>query len=236
MIDGVATLMGGLQELLGRSELRHVLWRMLVLLVVLMLLLMGGIFTLTDYLANLWLPEGDAWYWQVISFFVWIIAILLAAFTGVVSFTALGSAAAAPWLDELAARTEAAHGMAGEASGKSWPRQIMEAIANSIRPLGGLLTLGVLALLLMLIPVIGQIAAAAVWGYAGIRFLNFELMDTVASRRGWGFARRKQTLNERRLFWFGFGGLAMAMMLVPFVNLLVIPAAVVGLTKDDARG
>ena len=231
MIEGVAALLGGMRDLLANKDLKAVLWRMLALLALLMLLLMGGVFALTDYLAHLWLPTGDAWYWQILGFLVWIVAALFAALTGIVSFTALASAAVAPWLDELAARTEKLQGGEGQESGKSWPAQIVEALGNSIRPLFGLLVLGVLALVLLIIPLIGQIAATLIWGYAGIRFLNYELMDTVASRREWNFARRKQALKERRLFWLGFGGTAMALMLVPLVNLLVIPAAVVGLTK-----
>ena len=232
MVKGVSALLGGMRDLLLKAELRAVLWRMLGLLVVLMLLLVAGVFGLTDYLAHLWLPQGDAWYWQLLGFLVWIVAGLLAALTGIVGFTAVASAATAPWLDELAARTEKLHGQAGQESGKSWAMQIVEALGNSVRPLLGLLVFGVVALLLLWVPVIGQIAATLIWGYAGIRFLDYELMDTVASRRDWDFSQRKAALNERRLFWLSFGGLAMALMLVPLVNLLVLPAAVVGLTKS----
>jgi len=232
MVKGVGALLGGLRELLFKPELRAVLWRMLGLLFVLMLLLVGGVFGLTDYLASLWLPEGDAWYWQLLGYLVWIIATLLAAFTGIVTFTAVASAAAAPWLDVLAARTEKLHGQAGQESGKSWALQIVEALGNSVRPLLGLLAFGAVALLLLIVPVIGQVAATLIWGYAGIRFLNYELMDTPASRRGWAFAERKGAIRSRQFFWLGFGGLAMALMLVPLLNLLVLPAAVVGLTKS----
>jgi CysZ protein len=73
--------------------------------------------------------------------------------------------------------------------------------------------------------------ATAIWIYGGIRFLSFELMDTAASRRGWNFARRKQTLNDKRWFYLGFSGLATILLIIPVLNLFVIPAAVVGLSQ-----
>jgi len=73
------------------------------------------------------------------------------------------------------------------------------------------------------------------WTYGGIRFLSYELIDAPASRRGWDFNARKQKLAERRWFYVGFAGAAMALMLVPLLNLLVIPAAVVGISRDICR-
>jgi len=112
-----------------------------------------------------------------------------------------------------------------------WQRQILHSLANSIRPLSVLLIWGCVALVLFLIPVMGQIAATVIWTYASILFLNYELMDPVASRRSWDFKRRKQALGQRRWFYLGFGGMALGLMLVPVVNLFVLPAAAVGLSR-----
>jgi len=232
MIDGVVRLLLGLRLLLTTQVLRAVLWRMLGLLAVFMLLLTIGVFSLADYLASLWLPEGDAWYWVLLSWLVWGLAVLLAVLTGVVSFTVLGSAAIAPWLDVLAMRTEALKGYKDRSSGASAWSQCLSSLSNSVRPLLGLLIWGCAALLIFYIPVIGPIVGAAIWIYASIRFLCFELMDTTASRQGMDFMARKSLLNERRFFWLGFGGLAMLLMMLPLLNLLVIPAAVVALADE----
>jgi len=230
MIEGSLKLLAGMRLLLGNSALRKILWRMLGLLALLMIVLMGAVFSFTDYLAHLWLPEGDSWYLIMLSWLVWILASLLSILTAIISFTALGSAAIAPWLDSLATRTEALHGVNLAENQASWWQQSSTALMNSIRPLFILLAWGCLALALIWIPVIGQIAATIIWGYASIRFLCFELMDTTASRHGWNFSQRKNALNERYFFWLGFGGLAMALMVVPLLNLLIIPAAVVALS------
>jgi len=226
MIEGALSLITGMRMLIARRALRAVFWRILALLFVLMLILTGGVFWLAEYLAQMWLPSGDAWYWHILSWAVWLLSTILALLVGAVGFTALGSIAAAPWLDELAVRTEGLN-----AFRDPWRQQLMHSLVNSIRPLSGLLLWGCVALALFFIPLIGQVAATVVWGYASIRFLNYELMDTVASRRGWNFKRRKQELAQHRFFYIGFGGVALGLMLVPVLNLLVLPAAVVGLSS-----
>jgi len=232
MIQGAMIFLQGLKELLARAELRSVLWRMIGLLFVLMVVLTGGVFWLVDYVANLWIPEGDAWYWQVISWLVWILAFVLAVLCAVFSFVTLGSAAAAPWLDLLARRTEQRAGSELEEQDSGWATLVLQSLANSVRPLFGLLVWGVAALFFFWLPPV----ATALWAYGGIRFLSYELIDTPASRRNWGFTSRKQHLNDRRWFYFGFSGLALLLLMVPIVNLLVIPAAVVGLSHNLSKG
>jgi len=232
MIEGVLSLLSGMRQLLTEKTLRAVLWRILAFLFVLMLVLAGGVFWLAEYLAHVWLPSGDAWYWQALSWIVWLLSVILALLIGAVGFTALGSVAAAPWLDELAARTEALTGKGADTHPVPWWQQVIHSLVNSIRPLSGLLIWGVAALFLFMLPLIGQLAATIVWTYASIRFLNYELMDSVASRKGWNFKRRKQEIGQRRFFYLGFGGMALGLILVPVLNLLVLPAAVVGLSRS----
>jgi len=231
VIRGAMTLLDGVQLLLIKAELRAILWRMLALLLVLMVVIFGATFWLVDYIAALWIPAGDAWYWQVLSWLAGVLAFVLAMICGVVSFVMLGSAASAPWLDDLAARTERMTGKTVREQKTGWMQLVMESLANSIRPLFGLLVWGVAALVFIWIPPL----ATALWTYGGIRFLSYELIDAPASRRGWDFNARKQKLAERRWFYVGFAGAAMALMLVPLLNLLVIPAAVVGISRDICR-
>jgi len=235
MIEGALSLISGMRLLIARSTLRAVLWRILFLLFVLMLILTGGVFWLAEYLAHIWLPSGDAWYWQALAWVVWLLSVILALLIGAVFFTALGSVAAAPWLDELVIRTEVLAGKETDAHPALWWQQVMHSFVNSIRPLFGLLIWGCVALALFFIPLIGQVTATVIWAYASIRFLNYELMDPVASRRGWNFGRRKQELGQRRFFYLGFGGVALGLMLVPVLNLFVLPAAAVGLSRINFR-
>lgn len=213
--------------LLSQASLRQVLWRLLGVSLVLMLLLMVGVYFLADYLAVLWIPEGEAWYWRALAAIAWFLALVIALLSGVVGFTAIASAVIAPWLDTLATRTEHLLGITSEETEGSWLAQSVGSFFNSIRPLFGLLLGGLLAAAFFWAPPI----MAAIWTYASIRFLNFELFDTQASRMGLSFAERKTNMKAHFWFWMGFGGIALLMMMVPLLNLLVIPAAVVALAK-----
>ena len=211
MIRGALQMLDGLRLLLAEASLRQVLWRMLGLLALLVLALGAGVFWFADHLAHLWLPHSHAWYWQLVGVIAWLLALALALVSGVVGFAALGSVAASPWLDMLAARTGSLSGVGHEASAAPWLAQIMHSLAAAVRPLVFLLVLGLLALACLLVPVVGQVAATAIWGYAGIRFLNYALLDTPASRRGWDYARRTEELG-RMLQGLGRRGGAVALV------------------------
>lgn len=232
MIEGVLAFVAGLRTLFARSELRAVLWRMIGLLFVLMIVLAGSVYWLADYVASLWIPDGDAWYWQLLAWLVWFLALILALISGAAGFVVLGSVVAAPWLDTLAARVEAMAGEQFEENRAGWLQQSLHSLANSVRPLLELLLWAVAALLCFWLPPL----ATAIWIFGSIRFLSFELMDTMASRRAWDFNQRKQTLREKRWFFLGFSGLAIVLIAVPLLNLFVIPAAVVGLGLHFSRG
>ncbi|NWF39740.1 hypothetical protein F3F96_11390 [Mariprofundus sp. NF] len=227
MIKGALAFLAGLKLLFQRSELRALLWRMLGLLFLFMVLLSTAAFWGVDYLATLWIPQGDAWYWQLLSWFVWLLALLLALISGAIAYVTLGSAAVAPWLDELAGRTEMISGQSVRPEPVPWLTLVLQSLTNSLRPLLGLLLWGGAALLFFWLPPV----ATAIWSYGCVRFLMYELIDTPASRRNWDFAGRKIRLNEKRWFYLGFAGLAALMLMVPVLNLAVIPAAVVGLSS-----
>lgn len=231
MIAGLLAFVSGLRLLFTRAELRAVLWRMLGLLFVLMLLAAVGVYWLADYIAGIWIVAGDAWYWQILGWLAWLLAVMLALVSGVAAFVVLGAAAAAPWLDVLALRVESMDGRQTDESRSGWLRQIWQSLANSIRPLLELMLWAAAALFCLWLPPL----ATALWLYGSIRFLSFELMDTTASRRGWDFSRRKGILRQKRRFFLGFAGLAALLLTVPLLNLFVIPAAVVGLELHMGR-
>jgi CysZ protein len=234
MIRGALSLIDGLRLLLVERSLRSVLWRMLGLLLLLVVLLASGVFWLSDHLAHLWLPQSDAWYWQLLGMVAWLLAFLLALISGVVGFVGLASTMTSPWLDMLAARTEGLAGHDVPENQASWVSQIVQSLASTVRPLLGLLALGLVAAACLVVPVIGQVAATLIWGYAGIRFLNYEMLDVPASRRQWAFSRRRELMREERWYYLGFGLAAMLLMLVPALNVLVLPAAVVALSRHYA--
>lgn len=227
MLQGITTFFSGFIMMWQEAQLRSVLWRMLGLLAVLMLALMLGVFFFADYLASIWIPEGDEWYWIIVGYIASFLAGLLSVVVGAVAFVALASAAVAPWLDTLAYRTEKIMGVATVENDASWANQALAAAINSIRPLFGLLLWGLLALVFFWFPPLMTV----IWTYGSIQFLNYELFDTQASRKGLKFSARKADMKENRWFWLGFGGISLLLMVVPILNIFVLPAAVVALAK-----
>jgi len=229
MINGITTFFAGFMMMVSQPTLRAVLWKMLALLAVLMLVLMIAVFFGADYLASIWVPKGDEWYWLIVGYIASFLTILLSVAAGAVAFVALASAAVAPWLDTLAFRTEKILGKTTVENDASWGNQALAALINSVRPLMGLMLWGLLALVFFWIPPL----ATLIWTYGSIQFLNYELFDTQASRKDMVFNQRKQHFKEDRWFWLGFGGTALLLMIVPVLNIFVLPAAVVALAKYD---
>jgi len=230
MIEGITTFFSGFMMMLSHASLRAVLWKMLGLLAALMIVLMVSVFFFADYLASIWVPDGDEWYWLIVGYIASILTVLLSVAAGAVAFVALATAVAAPWLDTLAYRTEKILGQATVENDASWSTQALAALINSIRPLIGLLLWGALAVFFFWLPPL----ATLIWTLASIQFLSYELLDTQATRLGLNFSQRKQEIQENRWFWFGFGGIALLLMIVPILNIFVLPAAVVALAKKEA--
>ncbi|PCI02728.1 MAG: hypothetical protein COB79_01780 [Zetaproteobacteria bacterium] len=227
MLKGFTTFLLGFIMMFSENTLRSVLWRMLGLLAVLMIVLMVSVFFFADYLASVWVPEGDEWYWLIVGYIASFLAGLLSVVVGAVAFVALASAAVAPWLDTLAFKTEKILGKPTVENDASWANQALAAAINSIRPLFGLLLWGLLALVFFWFPPLMTL----IWTYGSIQFLNYELFDTQASRKDLKFSARKAEMKENRWFWLGFGGIALLLMVVPILNIFVLPAAVVALAK-----
>jgi len=227
MIEGISTFFSGFMMLWQEASLRAVLWRMLGLLAILMLVLMSGVFFLSDYLVSVFVPTGDAWYWVIVGYIASFFTAILTVAVGAVAFVALASAAVAPWLDTLAYRTEKIMGFATVENDASWANQALAAAINSIRPLFGLMLWGLLALVFFWFPPLMTL----IWTYGSIQFLNYELFDTQASRKDLKFSARKADMKENRWFWLGFGGTSLLLMVVPILNIFVLPAAVVALAQ-----
>lgn len=231
MHRGMLCLLGGMRMLFGRAELRAVLWRMLGLLTVLLIVLTVSVFWMSGAIVERFVPTGDAWYVDLLATLLWLFAFILSCGVGIVSFVTLGSIAAAPWLDGLCVRVERISGSEVQAPELAWWKSVLASMRNALMPLAAFVPRAVLALLLLLVPVYGTVLSSLVWAYAGLRLIAFEFMDAPASRRDWKWERRRNELSERKWFYLGLSGLASLFMLVPVLNLFVLPAAVVGLCR-----
>ncbi len=229
MFKGAWALVKGFHLLLSQNELRTVLWRMMLLLLVLFCVLTFGVFELSTAIGARFIPTGDAWYITILAWLLSLFAMILALGIGMISFVTLGSIAVSPWLDALYVRVAKLKGVSLEQHAQPWWKSVGHSLWNSTMPLLTFMPLALLAGLFFMVPVYGTIPATLVMGYASLKLLSFEFMDTPASFQGWKWQARKEQLDQNKWYYMGFTGFAMFLLVIPGLNLLVLPAAVVGL-------
>lgn len=103
-------------------------------------------------------------------------------------------------------------------------------VSHSALALGLWLALGCLSLPLALVPGLGSLLQTALWITGSALLLAREAMDYTWSRRRLAFGTKLSVLWRERAATLGLGLTTFALALVPFVNVLVLPVAVVAAT------
>lgn len=93
-----------------------------------------------------------------------------------------------------------------------------------------------LVLLLGLVPAAGPVLASAGTFLYGAFVLSLDFSEPVFERHLPGFRRRLRHVSSRPMLYLGFGAVAVAMALVPFANLAVLPVCVAAATITFLRG
>lgn len=186
--------------------------------------------------------SGMEWYVRVLYYTVLAVAAVLLMVMFFFLFTRLASALAAPFNDLISQKTEElVSGTFSETpfSAMHLFRDSARSIYHSLRILGLYVVLLLAALLLLLIPGVGSLLFTATGTMLSAFLLSWEYLN-------YPLDRRRFSWNEKRAFFqtsfrgvMGFGLGCAAVAAVPVVNLLFIPAAVVGgtlLFLDLERG
>jgi CysZ protein len=148
----------------------------------------------------------------------------------VVSFTVIALIIGQPFYERISDRVEHRLGAPPAGAGTPWWRSFPRASLESALLLG--LTLGctVPLFVLGLVPVLGQTVVPVLQALVGGFFLAVELLAIPLERRGLHLAGRLRFVWRHRGQTLGFGITAFLLFLVPLMNLLAMPGAVVGAT------
>lgn len=234
--DGARCLLAGFRHLPRPGLKRFVLLPLLVNL----LLFAGltwwatsGFGALLDWLLPE-LPDWLAW----LAWLLWLLFALLVMLVMFFTFTLLANLIGAPFNSLLAARVEQrvtgqappqgpASGLAGLAA------ETGRALRDELRKLGyflgwGLL-LAVISLVLLFIPVLNALVPA-LWFIYGSWVMALEYSDYPLGNQGLAFPTQRAHIREQRWPALGFGAAVMLATLIPIVNFVTMPAAVVGAT------
>jgi len=229
---GAGYLVRGLQ-MLPDPSIRHFV---IVPLLVNILLFGGAIWLLVDqfdiwvdYLINKLLPD---WEWlEFLRYLLWPLLALLVLVIVYYSFTIVANFIAAPFNGFLAEKVE--RQLRGVAVGdEGWGAllaMIPRTLQRELAKLAYYLPRVLLLLVLTFVPVIGLLSPV-LWFLFGAWMMSIQYCDYPMDNNKVSFGQMKQLLKSERLTAVGFGGLVQLGMMVPLLNLVLMPAAVVGAT------
>lgn len=194
--------------------------------------LYGGLH-LFEHVAASFIPRGDAWYWAMLTYLFWTLAVALTAVLVFFSFTVVGNLIAAPFNDLLSERTEEL--LTGRRqdlpfSWRSFWQDCRRSCGVQLRKLS-LFVLGMVLLLgLNLLPGVGTLLYSVLSVLWTIFFLVVEYLGYVLARKRLTFGEQRRYALSRLWLMGGFGTGVLAVLAIPLLQLLCIPVAVVGAT------
>lgn len=175
------------------------------------------------------IPAGEGWYWAVLYYLIWVLAVLLTMVLVFFTFTVVGNLIASPFNDLLSEKTEET--VLGSASGESFSwRAVGRVVLEEARKLAVFVVLMLLLLLLNLLPGIGTLIYSVLSFLLTVYFLVINYTGFVFSRKGLRFRDQRQFIRERRFMAFGFGVGVLCLLAVPLLQFFCIPFAVIGAT------
>jgi len=172
------------------------------------------------------LPTWLAW----LHWLLWPLFILTALVVLVYTFTVVANLIAAPFNGLLAERVErlATPGAPRPATPLNWKDLALSPLTE-VRKLLYFIGWAIPLLLLSFVPVVNAIAPL-LWALFSAWMLALEYADYPLGNRGLNFREQRRFLRRHWPLTLGFGGMTLLLTLIPILNFLVMPAAVIGAT------
>lgn len=228
-VRGAGYLLRG-AAMLPRPGIRHFV---LVPLLVNVVLFIGAIWLLVEQFSvwvDYWLGFLPAWA-DFLTWLFWPLFALLVLVGVYYGFSLVANLIAAPFNGLLAERVERELRGAPLAD-EGWAAvlaMIPRALQRELHKLAYYLPRFLLVLVITFIPGVNLIAPL-LWFLFGAWMMSIQYCDYPMDNNRVSFRQMKALLKARRITSIGFGALVQLGMLVPLVNLLLMPAAVVGAT------
>jgi CysZ protein len=229
-MTAVGYLLRGLGLLTKPGIRPFVLIPLLVNILVFSLLIWLGVDQF-EQLMDRFLPNDESWLawlrWLLWPLFA--IAIVLVVFY---TFTVIANLIAAPFNGLLAEKVELYLGgeLPNQPGGaKQMMKEVLPSLISELRKLIYFLLRAIPLLFLFVIPVL-NVAAPFLWLLFSAWFLALEYGDYPMANHNLPFNEQHQRLKRVRLTSLTFGGALTAMMMVPLLNFVAMPAAVAGAT------
>ena len=186
-----------------------------------------GQFERLDRAVQSWLPGWLAW----LHWLLWPLFVLTALVVVFYTFTVVANVIAAPFNGLLAARVEklaAPGGAPRPATDLSWKELVLSPLAE-LSKLLYFLGWAIPLLLLSFVPAV-NVVAPVLWVLFSAWMLALEYADYPLGNRGLSFREQRRLLRRYWPLTLGFGGMTLLLTLIPGLNFLAMPAAVIGAT------
>jgi len=167
-----------------------------------------------------------------LDYLLWPLFVLLVLLMVFFTFTMLANLIAAPFNGFLAEKVEVVVRGQDPFPAFRWGEllaMIPRTLGREMRKLGYFLPRAIGLLILSFIPVV-NVLAAPLWLLFGVWMMAVQYIDYPADNNKMSWPDMLAWLRKKRWQSLGFGGITYAVLLIPFVNILMMPAAVAGAT------
>jgi len=175
-----------------------------------------------------WLPD---WLLSLLMWIIWPLLALLLLIITFFTFSIVANFLAAPFNGALAEAVEKK--LRGDAPGTMKWREIMKdapsMLWNELRKLAYVALWVIPLFIFSWIPVL-NIIAPVLWLLFSSWMLAIDYHDYPMGNHQLKFPQQRALLKQKRSLALGFGAATMTATMIPFINFLVIPAAVAGAT------
>jgi CysZ protein len=181
--------------------------------------------------ANHW----AAWLQDTLRLAVEIAVVVAWAVISVVLYTSLTLIIGEPFYESISKRIDDSLGGIRDERSVSFWRQLPRSIVESARLLFFTGARGLLVIVVTLIPVAGAFVGPVLGAFVGGWAIALELTTVPFERRGLVLRHRRLKLGARRSLALGFGVAVFVCLLIPGIDILLMPGAVAGATLLSRR-
>src|SRR5210317_2259199 len=212
--------------------LKYIIVPFLINVIVLVVAIYWGLFFFNSVVVQ-YIPQGDAWYWVILSYFLWTTAVLVTMVLIFFGFTVTGAIIASPFNDILSEKTEEL--LTGIPNNEPFVFKVflkdgMQTVMDESKKIIIFVILMILLLPLNLLPG-GSLPYSILTVLLTVFFLVVEYTGYVFYRKQLTFRDQRQFIFSRKFLLFGFGTGVMGVLAVPFLQFFCIPLGVVGATR-----
>lgn len=177
------------------------------------------------------MPSLPSWL-SFLEYLLWPLFVVLVLLMVFFTFNLVANIIAAPFNGFLAEKVEIVARGQDNFPAFSWSElfaMVPRTLNREMRKLGYFVPRSIALLILSFIPVL-NIIAAPLWLLFGVWMMAVQYIDYPADNNKVSWPDMLAWLRAKRWQSLGFGGITYLALLIPFVNLLMMPAAVAGAT------